>query len=288
VEPDHLKVLLHYVPPTGIESTIKAISARENRYLFGFSVRFSYMKNLPPLAALRSFEAVARLGSVSLAAAELNVTHSAVSQQIRLLEEQLGSVLFLREGRGLQPSEDGRLYALQVRVALGELSEATRLVRARPRGDELVIAVLPSFGQHWLLPRLPRFYARHPRYRVTLRASLDIQDLQQGLVDIGIRMGRGGWEGVQQQRLFDDELLVVAAPHFNGGRLPRTAAEVVACPVVRTVESWLGWCSAAGVAEPAHAALWINDSSGAGGGTAGTGRGAAAQPGGARAASWCS
>ncbi|MDC7707141.1 LysR substrate-binding domain-containing protein [Vogesella indigofera] len=218
------------------------------------------MKNLPPLAALRSFEAVARLGSVSLAAAELNVTHSAVSQQIRLLEDQLGSVLLLREGRGLQPSEDGRLYALQVRVALGELSEATRLVRARPRGDELVIAVLPSFGQHWLLPRLPRFYARHPHYRVTLRASLDIQDLQQGLVDIGIRMGRGGWEGVQQQRLFDDELLAVAAPHFNGGQLPRTAAEVVACPVVRTVESWLGWCSAAGVAEPAHAALWINDS----------------------------
>lgn len=218
------------------------------------------MRELPPLPALRSFEAVARLGSVNLAASELHVTHSAVSQQIRLLEDMLGVALFVREGRGLRLSEDGRLYALQVRIALGELGEATRLIRARPRGDELVIAVLPSFAQHWLLPRLPRFYARHPQYRVTLRASLDIQDLQQGLVDIGIRMGRGGWEGLQQQALFDDELIAVAAPGFNGGTLPQTAAEVVASPVIRTVESWLNWCTAAGVNEPTQSRLWINDS----------------------------
>lgn len=218
------------------------------------------MRPLPPLSALRSFEALARLGSVTLAASELHVTHSAISQQIKLLEELLGVVLFVREGRGLRLTEDGRLYALQVRIGLAELTEATRLVQARPRDGELVLAVLPSFGAHWLLPRLPRFQARFPQYRISLRASLDIQDLRQGLVDIGIRMGQGDWEGLQQQHLFDDELVVVAAPSFRQGQLPRTPAEIVAGPVVRTVESWMGWCQAAGVVEPAQAGLWINDS----------------------------
>lgn len=218
------------------------------------------MRPLPPLSALRSFEALARLGSVTLAASELHVTHSAISQQIKLLEELLGVVLFLREGRGLRLTEDGRLYALQVRIGLAELTEATRLVQARPRDGELVLAVLPSFGAHWLLPRLPRFQARFPQYRISLRASLDIQDLRQGLVDIGIRMGQGDWEGLQQQHLFDDELVVVASPRFQQGQLPCSPAEIVAGPVVRTVESWMGWCQAAGVVEPAQAGLWINDS----------------------------
>lgn len=218
------------------------------------------MRPLPPLSALRSFEALARLGSVTQAASELHVTHSAISQQIKLLEELLGTVLFVREGRGLRLTEDGRLYALQVRIGLTELTEATRLIQARPRDGELVVAVLPSFGAHWLLSRLPRFQARFPQYRISLRASLDIQDLRQGLVDIGIRMGQGSWEGLQQQHLFDDELVVVASPAFQQGRLPRTPAEIVAGPVVRTVESWMGWCQAAGVAEPSQAGLWINDS----------------------------
>lgn len=218
------------------------------------------MRPLPPLSALRSFEALARLGSVTQAASELNVTHSAISQQIRQLEDLLGVVLFVREGRGLRLTEDGRLYALQVRIGLSELTEATRLIQARPRDGELVVAVMPSFGAHWLLPRLPRFQARFPQYRISLRASLDIQDLRQGLVDIGVRMGQGGWEGLQQQHLFDDELVVVVAPDFQQGRLPRTPAEIVAGPVVRTVESWMGWCQAAGVDEPSQAGLWINDS----------------------------
>ncbi|QBJ78709.1 LysR substrate-binding domain-containing protein [Aquitalea sp. USM4] len=218
------------------------------------------MRPLPPLSALRSFEALARLGSVTQAASELHVTHSAISQQIRQLEEMLGVVLFVREGRGLRLTEDGRLYALQVRIGLTELTEATRLIQARPRDGELVVAVLPSFGAHWLLPRLPRFQARFPQYRISLRASLDIQDLRQGLVDIGVRMGQGGWEGLQQQHLFDDELVVVASPGFRQGKLPRTPAEIVAGPVVRTVESWMGWCQAAGVEEPSQAGLWINDS----------------------------
>lgn len=217
------------------------------------------MSTLPPLPALRSFEAVARLGSLTLAAAELHVTHSAVSQQIKLLESLLGVALFLRNGRTLQLSEEGRLYALQIRTGLGELINATRLVRARPREDELVLAVLPSFGLHWLLPRLPRFQALHPEYRLSLRANLDIQDLSQGLVDAGIRIGHGQWDGLQQLHLFDDELRVVAAPHFNQGNLPQTAPQIRDSTLIGSAESWLSWCHAAGVAEAALPPLWIND-----------------------------
>ncbi|MCP8464681.1 LysR substrate-binding domain-containing protein [Pseudomonas sp. ZM23] len=219
------------------------------------------MSALPPLSALRSFEAVARLGSVTLAAAELHVTHSAVSQQMRQLETLLGVTLLLREGRGLRLSEEGRLYALQIRGALQDIAEATRLARARPGEDELVVAVTPSFGQKWLLPRLPRFRQRYPGYRLRLLASLEVMDLRQGLADVAIRIGQGRWEGLAQHRLFEDDLLVVAAPDFNGGRLPQTPEQILRCPRITGFESWLGWCQAAGVALPQEPAEFVvNDS----------------------------
>ncbi|MDI3383916.1 LysR substrate-binding domain-containing protein [Xenophilus aerolatus] len=218
--------------------------------------------DLPPLQALRCFEAVARLGSVTGAAQALHVTHSAVSQQVRQLEELLGLSLFERAGRGLRLSENGRLYAMQVRAALQGIGEATRALRVRPRAGELVVAVVPSFGLHWLLPRLPRFLALHPGHRVRLQASLEVQDLRQGAAHIAIRMGQGPWEGLAQQHLFDDELLMVASPRLNGGALPRTPAEVLACTPIRSAEPWAPWCQAAGLPEPpgTRGGLWINDS----------------------------
>ena len=119
------------------------------------------MSDLPPLTELRSFEAVARLGSVTRAARELHVTHSAVSQQLRQLEDALGVALLVREGRGLRVSEAGRLYALQIRRTLVEMAEATRRVKAPPQAGTVTVAVLPSFGRAWLVPRLPDFQRRH-------------------------------------------------------------------------------------------------------------------------------
>ena len=156
------------------------------------------MSAFPPLTCLRSFEATSRLGSVTLAAKELHVTHSAISQQIKVLEEIVGLTLFVREGRGLRVSEDGRLYALQIRKALGDIAEATRLIQAQPKMGELVVAVLPSFGRSWLLPRLPGFQQLYPDIGIRLQASLTISNLHQESVDIGIRMGKGEWEGVEQ------------------------------------------------------------------------------------------
>ncbi len=218
------------------------------------------MKTLPPLATLRTFEAVARLGSVSRAATELCITHSAVSQQLKLLESQLAIALFSKVGRKLQLSEAGRTYALKVRVTLAELADATRLLQQQTPQQELVLAVLPSFAQQWLLPRLPGFRQRYPQYSLTLHASLDIQPLAYGQTDMGIRMGRGGWQGLQQELLLKEHLVVVAAPHFRHGQLPTSAEEIVTSPIVHTVESWHSWCQQARVTEPPPGTLWINDS----------------------------
>ncbi|CAE6808452.1 LysR substrate-binding domain-containing protein [Paraburkholderia aspalathi] len=224
------------------------------------------MKPIPPLTALRCFEAVARLGGVTQAARELHVTHSAVSQQIKVLEDSMGVALFVREARGLRPTEEGRLYALEIRSALRDITRATRRVQARPHESELVVATVPSFAQHWLVPRLASFRETHPYYRVRLLTSLQVEDLRQGVSDIGIRMGQGHWPDVAQQKLFDDEVLAVAAPHFTlapGGRLPVTAEDVIACPLISSPNTpWAEWCQAAQVAEPAAEAVVLsaNDS----------------------------
>ncbi|NPT42644.1 LysR family transcriptional regulator [Paraburkholderia sp. 1N] len=224
------------------------------------------MKPIPPLTALRCFEAVARLGGVTPAARELHVTHSAVSQQIKVLEESMGVALFVREARGLRLTDDGRLYALEIRSALRDITQATRRAQARPHESELVIATVPSFAQHWLVPRLASFREAHPYYRVRLLTNLQIEDFRQSTSDIGIRMGQGHWPDVAQQKLFDDDMLVVAAPHFSlgpNGRFPRTAEDVLACPLISSPDApWSDWCQAAQVAEPAAEALVLsaNDS----------------------------
>ena len=206
------------------------------------------MSSIPPITCLRSFEAVARLGSVTAAAKELHVTHSAISQQIKVLEEMIGVTLFVREGRGLRVSEDGRLYALQIRESLSGIAEATRLIKTQPKSTELVVAVLPSFGFSWLLPRLPRFQQSQPHISIRLQASLALSNLTRESVDVGIRMGKGDWDGLEQHLLFHDETLVVAAPHFNGGVLPQTPEEIISSTIIFNMESWQPWCQAAGLA----------------------------------------
>lgn len=189
------------------------------------------MADFPPVASLRSFEAVARLGSVTQAAHELSVTHSAVSQHIKQLEALVGVTLFIRHGRGVRITEEGRLYALQIREALQHIADATRMVQIKPRTLEVSLATLPSFGCHWLLPRLARFQARHPQIAVRLLTSLAVVNLQQEGIDLAIRMGQGDWEGMESRHLFADEQLVVAAPGYRGGNLPTTPQAIAASDI---------------------------------------------------------
>ncbi|CDI18106.1 LysR family transcriptional regulator [Klebsiella pneumoniae] len=202
------------------------------------------MADFPPVASLRSFEAVARLGSVTQAAHEMSVTHSAVSQHIKQLEALVGVTLFIRHGRGVRITEEGRLYALQIREALQHIADATRMVQIKPRTLEVTLATLPSFGCHWLLPRLARFQTRHPQIAVRLLTSLAVVNLQQEGIDLAIRMGQGDWEGMESRHLFADEQLVIAASD-----------------IIFSMESWNAWCSQAGLEKPiVPAGLRLNDS----------------------------
>lgn len=205
------------------------------------------MKGIPPLTALKCFEAAARLGSVTQAARELHVTHSAVSQQIGSLEQSMGIALFVREARGLRLTEEGRLYALEIRVALQGIANATRQVQGRADDNELVITTLPSFAVHWLLPRLAHFQQLYPHYNVRLHTGLELQDLHRGMVDFGIRMGQGNWPELTQKKLFNDELVVVAAPHL-AKHLPSGTAATLAGPLLHSTDAaWSDWCRHAGI-----------------------------------------
>ncbi|MGA9702583.1 LysR substrate-binding domain-containing protein [Pseudomonas sp.] len=216
---------------------------------------------LPPLAALRAFEALARLGKVNLAAIELHVTHSAVSHQIRSLEEYLDIALVMRSGRALVLTDEGRIYAYQIRQALGEIAGVTEKFLAKTRHPQLTLSVLPSFAMYWLLPRLHAFTSAHPQLRLKVESTMEFASFEAGLVDCAIRFGHGQWPDVHCETLMNDSLLVVAAPGFNNGTLPATAQAILEQPLLHASESWPTWLSAAGVeAQRPQASLEFTDS----------------------------
>ena len=216
---------------------------------------------LPPLAALRAFEALARLGKVNLAAVELHVTHSAVSHQIGSLEEYLGIALVMRSGRSLVLTEEGRIYAYQIRQALGEIAGVTEKFLARSNFPQLTLSVRPSYAMHWLLPRLHGFMSAHPGLRLKLESTMAFAGLEQGLVNCAIRFGHGQWPDMHCETLMSDSLLVVAARDFNHGVLPDTPHAILEQPLLHASESWATWLCAAGVeGQRPHASLEFTDS----------------------------
>ena len=154
-------------------------------------------ERLPPLNALRSFDVAAKHLSFTKAAGELNVTHSAVSHQIKALEDWLGVPLFRRVNRGLVLTDAGQAYLKPVRDSFERLGEATRRLRIRERSGPLVVSVMPSFAAKWLMPRLRRFRERHPEIDVRIQATSQLTDFAREDVDICIRYGRGVWPDVR-------------------------------------------------------------------------------------------
>ncbi len=203
---------------------------------------------LPPLSALRAFEAAARLESFSRAADEISVTHGAVSHQIRALERALGAALFARNGRRVALTTAGRHFAERVRAALEDLAEAAQFVR-RSEGERAVsVSMLPSFAARWLMPRLGRFMERHPAIAVNIHTSITLVDFQRDDVDLAIRFGSGRWPELEVHKFMDEEFFPVASPGFNGGKLPRQPSELGRFPLMRSDdEPWTPWFRAAGV-----------------------------------------
>ncbi|GGK53149.1 transcriptional regulator GcvA [Salinarimonas ramus] len=216
--------------------------------------------NLPPLATLRAFEAVARLGSFTAAARELCLTQTAVSHQIRTLEECLSCRVLFRTSRSVVLTSEGADYLDAVRPSLRALEAATHAVRGRGRDDALVLSVYPSFAAKWLVPRLGGFQAQHPQIRVRIEVGHELVD-PHGRGDLlAIRYGRGSWPGLSAQRLFGERLLPVAAPRLLNALPLDDVADLAAHRALHDIacdgsaDGWARWIAHAGHDEIAFAA----------------------------------
>ncbi|MFO1038810.1 MAG: transcriptional regulator GcvA [Geminicoccaceae bacterium] len=175
------------------------------------------LTRLPPLNALRAFEAAARHTSFARAADELAVTPAAISQQVRQLEEDLGVQLFRRLPRGLMLTDAGRSCLPELAKAFHHLARAVEDVRAGSIDGRLVVSVIPSFAHRWLLPRLPTFCAAYPRIDLTISADMRNVDFANEDVDIGIRYGRGVYPGLDTSLLLTETVFPVCAPVLLNG-----------------------------------------------------------------------
>ncbi|SOE00837.1 transcriptional regulator GcvA [Caenispirillum bisanense] len=205
---------------------------------------------LPPLNSLRLFEAAGRHLSFKQAAEELCVTPSAVSHGIQTLEDWLGVALFVRGNRSISLTAAGRAYLPQVREALSRLASASESVPGRrtARGGRLHVSVATSFGLRWLIPRLPRFNARHPDIEVMLDTSRGAAELPGDGIDLAIRRGTGEWRRIDAVCLAVEDLVPVCAPDVarrihDAGDLARTSL----LHVVGLDEDWDAWAALAGL-----------------------------------------
>lgn len=171
---------------------------------------------LPSVSALLAFEAAARLGSATRAATELSLTQSAVSRQIKTLEEQLGVTLMARQGRNLVLTETGSDYVREVRDVLARLAQASITARTERRTGTLTLAILPAFAMHWLAPRLGNFAAAHPEVTVNLSTRLHPFSFATSRFDAAIHFGHEDWPGVHFLPLMPETVVPVCAPDLDG------------------------------------------------------------------------
>jgi LysR family glycine cleavage system transcriptional activator len=218
---------------------------------------------LPPMQALRAFEAAARMQSLTKAAQSLNLTHGAISHQIKALEGDLGVRLIERAGRGIRLTDEGDRFARRVRTAFAELTSAVSELTLRTSPRRLRVSVVPSFAARWLLPRIGRFTAAYPDVDLDVRANIANIDFATDDSDLAIRYGHGNWPGLGVELLFEDQFFPVCSPRLADGRLPARPAELANYRLLRSEdEFWKPWFEAAGLdwPEPERGPLF-NDSS---------------------------
>lgn len=206
---------------------------------------------LPSLNGLRAFEAAARHRSFTLAAQELNVTQTAISHQIRRLEDELGIRLFERRNRALALTPQAADYLPGIRAAFQDLRAATDRLRRNTGDRVLTVSTLTSFAVKWLLPRLASFQAAHAGIDVRITTSTDLVDFRRGDVDAAVRYGRGQWPGLRADWLMTEHLFPVCSPALLKGktalRRPEDLARVTLLHTASGAEDWRLWLTAAGL-----------------------------------------
>lgn len=201
------------------------------------------MRKRVSIKAVQAFEAAARLGSFALAAEDLAVTPSAISHQIRLLEDQLGVRLFHRVHRAVMLTDAGRHYATEVTAAFARIETATRNVATVVGSAILTVHSTPSFASQWLMPRLTEFKERYPGIDIRLQASVSNSDFAQGVVDVDIRYNPGPpAAGVSQEAFPEDTVVPMCSPALAAGLNPiRRPEDLGRHTLIHSEINILGW-----------------------------------------------
>ena len=207
---------------------------------------------MPPLNALRAFEAGARHLSFTKAAEELHVTQAAVSHQVKALEEYLGRPVFRRLTRRLALTEEGRSLLPVLSEAFDRIAETAERLRRKPPSRDLTVTLTPSFGSRWLVGRLGRFCSRYPEIDLRLHHSVGLADFESGEVDIGVRYGAGKWPGLVSEFLIGVDVVPVCSPVLlESGHPLREPADLTHHSLLHEedYEDWVQWLIIAGAEE---------------------------------------
>ncbi|OMH30075.1 transcriptional regulator GcvA [Motiliproteus sp. MSK22-1] len=211
------------------------------------------MRRLPPLNALRSFEAAARHGSFNQAAEELFVTPSAISHQIKSLEEFLDLKLFQRNKRRVDLTAAGEKYLPSIQNALDEIDSATRRLVANPNSGAITLSVAPAFLTRWLMPRLTHFQEQYPDVELRLSASMGSVDFGHTDIDMAVQFGTGNWRGVDADFLLGMSVVPVCSPRLLNGRHPLKTVDDLRfqtlIQVSTRLDEWRAWLRSAGIDE---------------------------------------
>ncbi|WP_375175770.1 LysR family transcriptional regulator [Pseudooceanicola sp.] len=181
---------------------------------------------LPPLTALRAFAAYADTGAMAEAGARLNVSHAAISQQIRALEDHLGLTLLDRQRGAGALTPDGRALADAALGGFADIADLCAELTGRNADRPVQISTTPSFAAAWLMPRLATFRARHPQISLMIDPSPELRSLQPGGMDMAVRYGTGKWQGLDAQLVVETPIVIAAAPSLIGDQDYFTPAEL--------------------------------------------------------------
>ena len=214
-------------------------------------------KLLPSTSALAAFDSVARLGSFSGAAEELSLTQGAISRQVSGLEDQLGVALFDRTSRGVKLTAAGADYAKAVAHALAQIRSASLHVMTKRHSDQLTLAILPTFGTRWLMPRIPGFVARHPEITLNFVTRIGMFDFDRDGVDMAIHIGPMGekgpqWPGAKCTFLMEEMVAPVCSPAFLAAHPIGSPHDLLRLPLLHMASrpgAWGHWFESLGIAE---------------------------------------
>lgn len=205
---------------------------------------------LPSTAALAAFESVARLRSFSAAAEELALTQGAISRQVSGLEDLLGTLLFERTSRGVVLTSAGAEYAKAVGAALSQIRSASLQAMTKRHNDTLNLAILPTFGTRWLMPRIPGFVARHPEITLNFATRIGIFDFERDGIDMAIHIGQPDWPGADCAFLMEEMVAPVCSPAFLADHPIGRAEDIMGLPLLHMASrpgAWAHWFQSLGI-----------------------------------------